>query len=79
VLIPQLLLSDAVVSPLTHAATIAAKAGITTYWDFRALRAVLGYPGFELRPAMLVLGAHAAAYAALALAGLVWRDRARRR
>ncbi|HEY4304506.1 MAG TPA: FHA domain-containing protein [Gemmatimonadaceae bacterium] len=74
VLIPQLLLSDAVVSPLTKAATWVAKAGITTFWDFRALRGVLEYPGIETRPAMLMLGAHAAAYALIALGGLKLRD-----
>jgi hypothetical protein len=78
VLIPQLLLSDAVVSPLPHAATLVAKFGITTYWGFRALRGVLAYPGIETRPALWALAAHAAGYALLALAGLAWRDRARR-
>lgn len=78
VLIPQLLLSDAVVSPLTSAATSVAKVGITAYWMNRSERTVLSVPGYEGHAAHWMLAAHVVGYALLALAVLAWREKSRR-
>jgi ABC transport system ATP-binding/permease protein len=77
-LIPQLLLSGAVVSPLTHAASIVAKTGITAYWTYRSQQNLLSATNVDGTSAAWMLAAHVAGYALLTLAVLWWRERTRR-
>ena len=78
-LIPQILLSDAVITPLPAAAKGLARAGITAYWTYRAELQALGAPGIEGSAAWLVLVGHVVGFTLLAMAALWWRDRLRRR
>jgi len=78
-LIPQLLLSEAIVSPLTDVARLVAKLGITTYWMYRAEREVLDVPGFDGSSGAAMLAGHALTYAGGTLLVLWWRERMRRR
>lgn len=77
-LIPQILLSDALITPLPDAAKTLARAGITAYWSYRAELQGLGAPGVEGNTAWLVLVGHTVGFTMLAMAALWWRDRARR-
>jgi hypothetical protein len=77
-LIPQILLSDAMISPLPDAAKALAKVGITAYWSYRAELQGLNAPGIEGNTAWLVLVGHVVAFTLLSMAALWWRDRARR-
>jgi hypothetical protein len=78
-LIPQILLSDAMITPLPSAAKGLAQAGITAYWTYRAELQGLGVPGVDGKAAWLVLVGHVVGYTLLAMTALWARDRARRR
>ena len=77
-LIPQILLSDAVVTPLPTAAKALAQVGITTYWMYRSELHALGVPGVESGRAMWMLGLHLTVLVIGAMVALWWRDRRRR-
>jgi ABC-type multidrug transport system ATPase subunit len=77
-LIPQILLAEAIVSPLTSAASAVAKGGITAYWMYRAELQVMQTPGVEGSGAWAVVLLHAAVFIALAMAALWAWDRKRR-
>lgn len=78
-LIPQILLSDAVVTPLPDAARALARGTITTYWMYRAELQALAIPGVGGARGLHLLGAHLVAFTAVAVLALWWRDRVRRR
>jgi hypothetical protein len=78
-LIPQILLSGAVITPLPDAAKGLAEAGITAYWAYRAELQALGAPGVDGNAAWLVLVGHVVGFTLVAMAALWWRDRVRRR
>ncbi len=77
-LIPQILLSDAVVRPLPDAARTLAQGTITAYWMYRAQLQALSTPGITGVNGAVMLTAHLVLFTAAAMIALWWRDRARR-
>ncbi len=77
-LIPQILLSDAVVTPLPTAAKALAQVGITTYWMYRSELHALRVAGVDAPRAIWMLALHLTVLVAGAMAALWWRDRRRR-
>jgi hypothetical protein len=65
-LIPQLLLSAALVPQLSDLATAIAKGFVSAYWMYRLLLDLLASDGAIVGQAALIFAAHGVVYAALA-------------
>jgi len=77
-LIPQILMSGAVVSPLPSLADAIARAGISAFWINRAQLEAIGLMTVERLPGTAVLMLHSLTYLAAAAYMLTWRDHRRR-
>jgi len=77
-LIPQILLSEAIVAPLPELARLLARATIPTYWMFRAQLQALGTPGIDGVPGATMVTAFLVVFTGVAVLALWWRDRTRR-
>jgi ABC-type multidrug transport system ATPase subunit/pSer/pThr/pTyr-binding forkhead associated (FHA) protein len=77
-LIPQILLSEAIVAPLPELARLLARATIPTYWMFRAQLQALETPGIDGVPGATMVAVFLVVFTGVAVLALWWRDRTRR-